>query len=107
MVQSPIRLIVASLMGPVSYVGIARSMGKLGVIMARPAGRRGTALLMVFVAALIALPGAAVEGGMLAAPARPDGLPALDHFLASVRAATPSPARLLVAANPAVFVFDM
>ena len=80
-------------------------MGKMGVTMARPAGRRGTALLMACVAALIALPGAAVEGGILAAPARPDGLPALDHFLTSVRAATPPTARLLVAANPPAFVF--
>jgi hypothetical protein len=60
---------------------------------------------MVFVAALIAAPGAVAESHILATPARPDALPVLDHFLASVRAATPPTARLLVAGNPPAFVF--
>jgi hypothetical protein len=73
--------------------------------MAKPAGRRSSVLLMVFVAALIALPGAVAESRILAMPARPDALPVLDRFLASVRAATPPTARLLVAGNPPAFVF--
>ena len=102
---SPIRLIVESLMGPVRYEGMSRSMGKMGVVMAKPAGRRSNVTLMVCVAALIALPGAVAESGVLAAPAGPGMLPALDHFLGSVRAATPPTARLLVAGNPPAFVF--
>ena len=80
-------------------------MGKMGVVMAKPAGRRSSVLLMVFVAALIVLPGAVAESHILAAPAGPGALPTLDHFLASVRAATPPTAHLLVAGNPPAFVF--
>ena len=80
-------------------------MAKMGVAMARPAGRRSAAMLMVFVAALIAVPSAAAESRILATPAGPDALPVLDHFLGSVRAATPPTARLLVAGNPPAFVF--
>ena len=105
MVESPIRLIVANLMGLVWCEGMSRSMGKMGVVMAKPAGRRSGVLLMVFVAALIAVPGAVAEGHILAARAGPGAMPALDHFLASVRAATPPTARLLVAGNPPAFVF--
>ena len=80
-------------------------MGKMGVVMARPVGRRSSVLLMVFLAALIAVPGAVAESRILATPARPDALPMLDRFLASVRAATPPTAHLLVAGNPPAFVF--
>ena len=86
-------------------------MGKMGVVMARPAGRRSGVPLMAFVAALIALPGALPVldhflGSVRAAtPAGPGTLPVLDHFLGSVRAATPPTARLLVAGNPPDFVF--
>src|SRR5947208_6089900 len=106
MVQSPIRLIVANPMGPVWCEGMSRSMGKMGVVMAGPAGRRNSVPLMVFVAALIALPGALpmldhVLGSVRAAtPAGPGTLPVLDHFLGSVRAATPPTARAPVAGHP-------
>jgi hypothetical protein len=80
-------------------------MGKMGVAMVRPAGRRSSILLMVLVAALIAVPGTVAESHILATPARPDALPVLDRFLASVRAATPPTARLLAAGNPPAFVF--
>jgi hypothetical protein len=105
MVQSPICLIVVRLMGLVWCEGMGCSMGKMGVVMARPAGQHSSVLLMVFVAALIAVPGAVAESRILTTPARPDALPALAHFLASVRAATPPTARLLVAGNPPAFVF--
>jgi type IV secretory pathway TrbD component len=49
MVQSPICLIVVSLMGLVWCEGMGCSMGKMGVALARTAARRNAAMLTVFV----------------------------------------------------------
>lgn len=56
--------------------------------------------LLAAVAVLMILPGLAAESRALAGPPIPGAPPALDRFLAAVRAATPPRARLLAAGDP-------
>lgn len=72
-------------------------MGKMGKDMAR-SPRPASLAPVVLVMLLITVPGLLFDAR--ATPAHRDVPPALDRFLASVRAATPPQARILVAGAP-------